>query len=132
MLTLKSQGVPLKTIIKDFVIDYEVSEQALYQDWRKRNIWARDIGRLRDPALLDELIQGLKQIIPNAWYEYKTNPNPSVKLGALKLAKETYMDLIDILQSMGIVEKMPEKIEAALKVIISPTLLSDEDDARTA
>ena len=114
MLTLKSQGVPLRTIIEDFIKEFEISEQALYKDWRQRNKWARDIAQIKDPALLDELIQGLKQIIPNAWYEYKTNPNPSVKLGALKLAQQTYVVLVEILQSMGIVEKIPEEMHITL------------------
>ncbi len=111
MLKLRAQGVTLRTIIDDFISKYSVSEQALYQDWRKRVTWASQVVQLDDPALINELIQGLRQIIPNAWYEYKTNPNPSVKLGALKLAKETYMNIIEVLQSIGIVVKLPEKLE---------------------
>jgi len=126
MLTLRSQGVPLKTIIKDFVREYGVSKQALYKDWKKRNQWAREIARLEDPALLDELIQGLKQIIPNAWYEYKTNPNPSVKLGALKLAQQTYITLIEILQSMGIVAKEPIRIEEKARITVKMWKPEDE------
>lgn len=129
MLTLKSQGVPLKTIINDFVSEYAVSKQALYKDWRTRKKWASDVAQLNDPALLDELIQGLKQIIPNAWYEYKTNPNPSVKLGALKLAKETYLNLIEIGQSTGQIERVPEKAEVKGKIIVE--LWHPDDDSNT-
>jgi len=111
MVRLRSQGVPMHTIINDFVHEYHVSPQALYQDWWKRKQWIRDVVRLDDPTLIDEMLQGLMQILPNAWYEYKTNPNPSVKLGSLKLAKDTYKDIIEILQSLGIMVKVPDKLE---------------------
>lgn len=115
MLTLKAQGVPLKTIIQDLSQEQECTPQALYTDWRKRELWATDVAQLDDPILLGELIQGLKQVIPNAWYEYKTNPNPSVKLGALKLVKETYVTLIEVLQSVGRLTKVPEALNIGLK-----------------
>jgi len=103
--------------VPDFVREYDVSAQALYQDWRKRKMWIRDVVRLGDPTLIDEMLEGLKQIIPNAWYEYKTNPNPSVKIASLKLAKDTYIDIIELLQSLGIIVKVPERLE-----VIAPWL----------
>ena len=117
MVKLRAQGVPMATIVEDFVGEYHVSPQALYQDWWKRKQWIREVVRLDDPTLIDEMLQGLMQVLPNAWYEYKTNPNPSVKLGSLKLAKDTYKDIIEILQSLGIAIRVPHKLE-----IIAPWL----------
>lgn len=115
MLTLRSQGVPLRTIIVDLSKEHELSMEALYIDWGKRGKWASQVARLQDPTFIDQLVTGLKQIIPNAWYEYKTNTNPSVKLGALKLLKETYMDIIKTLQSLGVAVKIPSQAEVILK-----------------
>jgi len=128
MLTLKSQGAKLGTIVNDFTEEYKVSKQALYKDWNKREQWASDVCELDEPALLTELVHGLKQVIPNAWYEYKTNPNPSVKLGALKLAKETYLDILEVLQSIGKIEKVPEKAEITAKVGIIVKMWKPSDE----
>ena len=129
MLTLKSQGAKLGTIINDFTEEYEVSKQALYKDWNKREQWASDVCELDEPALLTELVHGLRQVIPNAWYEYKTNPNPSVKLGALKLAKETYLDILEVLQSVGRIEKVADKVQAEIKAAIIVKMWKPSDES---
>jgi hypothetical protein len=115
MLALRSQGIPLKAIVKDFVREYGVSPQALYEDWRNRMEWADEVARVGDPTLIDEMVEGLRQVIPNAWYEYKTSPNPSVKLGALKLVKETYLNLIEVVQSLGSTHQKSAVREIRLK-----------------
>ena len=115
MLTLKAQGVGISKIVEDFSQEYGLHRQTLWKDWRLREQWVQDVINLDEPSLLNELLQGLKQVIPNAWYEYKTNPNPSVKLGALRLAKETYLDIIQVLQSIGKLERMPTVHEIGLK-----------------
>lgn len=117
MLTLKAQGAKITKIVEDFSTEYGVSESALWKDWKKRRQWVRDVARLDDPSLIDEMLQGLLQILPNAWYEYKTNPNPSVKVAALKIARDTYLDIIEILQSLGMAVKVAEKME-----IVAPWL----------
>lgn len=126
MLNLLCKGVPLRTIVIDFSRDYDVSEKAIYMDWRNRQRWAPQIAQLNDPSLIDELVQGLKQILPNAWYEYKTNANPAAKVGALRLAKETYLDLVKVLQSIGRVEKAPEQLRIEQSIIVKMWKPSDE------
>lgn len=111
MVKLRSQGVPLRDIITDFTRKYTISEEALYIDWGKRKRWIRDVVRLQDPSLIDEMLEGLKQVLPRAWFVYTTTKNDSIKIASLKLAKETYIDIIELLQSLGIIIKVPDQIE---------------------
>lgn len=129
MVTLKAQGVGISKIVEDFSQEYGLHPQTLWKDWRLRDQWIQDVINLDEPTLLKELLQGLKQVIPNAWYEYKTNPNPSVKLGALRLAKETYLDIIQVLQSLGKLTRMPEVHEIGLKWLDSE---SNNDTVQTS
>jgi len=119
MVERKAQGFTLRATI-DILLEKwgdRVSERALYKDWTERKKWIRDVARLADPTLIDEMLQGLQAVLIHAWHEHETNPNPSVKLGSLKLAKDTYKDIIEILQSLGIAVKVPAKLE-----IIAPWL----------
>jgi len=111
MITLKAQGTKLSNIINDFNQEYKISKQGLYKDWNNREKWAAEVVQIDDPVLISELVQGLKQIIPNAWYEYTQGDNTSAKIGALKLVKDTYLNIIEILQSLGKVRRMPMEIE---------------------
>ena len=111
MVKLRSQGVPLKEIIPDFSSKYNTSPQALYKDWKNRKRWIRQVVRLQDPSLIDEMLEGLKQVIPRAWFMYTTTQNDSIKIAALKLATQTYIEIIELLQSLGIVIKVPERLE---------------------
>jgi len=117
MVKLRAQGVLLKNIIPDFHKKYGVSETALYIDWSKRKQWIRDVVRLQDPTLIDEMLEGLKQVLPRAWFMHTTSANESIRIAALKLAKDTYIDIIELLQSLGIIIKVPDQIE-----VIAPWL----------
>jgi len=117
MVKLRAQGVPLRTIIEDFHSKYGVTETALYIDWSHRKRWIRDVVRLQDPTLIDEMLEGLKQILPRAWFMHTTSANESIRIAALKLVKDTYIDIIELLQSLGIIIKVPDKIE-----VIAPWL----------
>lgn len=125
MIKLRSQGVPLKEIVPDFTRKYQVSSEAIYIDWQKREQWIQQVVRLQDPSLIDEMLEGLKQVIPRAWFLYTTTQNDSIKIAALKLARDTYTEIIGLLQSLGIVVKMPDKLE--VKEDVSFLLKTYED-----
>lgn len=111
MLDLISKGTPLVDTIKDLAQKYRCPEKTLYNDWGRAKRWAPAIVKLGDPTLLAMLLRGLEEVIPRCWVLSQTADNASAKVGALRLAKETYIDLIHILQSLGIVIKLPEKVK---------------------
>ena len=115
MVRLKAKGEDLSEIVKQFHSEYRVSIQALYKDWRNRGTWIGDVARLEDPLLVDEMVEGLKQVITDAWFMYSNSKNESVRIAALKLARDTYTDTIEILQSIGRIERMPEIKKFAFK-----------------
>jgi len=116
MLRDVCRGVPLKLIVKDLAEKYGVSVKSVYADWEKRNEWMSQIVQLEDKSLVYELVEGLKQIIPAAWIEYEKGDNTAARVGALKVAQKTYRDLIEVLQSIGVIEKKPEQIEASVVI----------------
>jgi len=111
MVKLRAQGVPLKDIVGDLSTKYETTSTALYIDWKKRKRWIREVVRLQDPTLIDEMLEGLKQVLPRAWFLYTTTQNDSIKVAALKLAKDVYIEIIELLQSLGIAVKVPDQLE---------------------
>ena len=111
MVKLRAQGVPLKDIVGDLSTKYETTSTALYIDWKKRKGWIRKVVRLQDPTLIDEMLEGLKQVLPRAWFLYTTTQNDSIKVAALKLAKDVYIEIIELLQSLGIAVKVPDQLE---------------------
>ena len=111
MVKLRAQGVPLKDIVGDLSTKYETTSTALYIDWKKRKGWIREVVRLQDPTLIDEMLEGLKQVLPRAWFLYTTTQNDSIKVAALKLAKDVYIEIIELLQSLGIAVKVPDQLE---------------------
>lgn len=118
MLRYLAKGVPLRSIVEDFMKEYNVSERAVYKDFEKMSVWGPQVLQLQDDTILYELVGGLKQIIPNAWREYISGDNTSARVGALKLAKETYLDLIKVLQSIGRIQKEPEQSEVRKAIIV--------------
>lgn len=121
------RGVPLNIIVKGLSDKYGVSEQTIYSDWRRRNSWMPILFNVEDETLILQYIAGLKEVIPAAWTQYVEGDNTAAKVGALRLAKDIYMDLIDILQSIGAVPKKPFEIKAEVKGPPSFPFLYDEE-----
>jgi hypothetical protein len=109
MLNYLCKGIPFNQIVGDLATKYEVKPDTIYQDWHRRERWINYVTQLDDPTVINELLQGLRQIIPNAWYEYKQADNTNAKIGALRVLRETYLSIIEVLQSMGKVERVAEK-----------------------
>ena len=103
-------GIPLKDIVEDLQSKYKASPDQLYRDWERRNKWIPQIVRLNDPTLLHQLVEGAREVLPALNLLAQNGENDFVKLGALKAIKETYLDLLKILQSIGVVEEKPAQV----------------------
>ena len=66
--------------------------------------------QLDDPTLLPCFLEGARSVLPKAWLLLQDTENDFVKLGALKLIKDTNIQVLEILQSIGVVEKKPEQV----------------------
>jgi hypothetical protein len=97
MLSLLAEGFLHKTVVVKIAKKYDVTPLAIYKDWERRKTWIWQISGVTDPTLILELIAGMRKVNSKAWHEYRTTPNPSVKLGALKLINKSYKELISLL-----------------------------------
>jgi hypothetical protein len=117
MLRQHIMGVSLKHIVEALKEEYGAKEHALYQDWERRDQWIAQILQLSDPTLLHRLIEGMRLVIPKAWVIVETSENPFARLRALQLIKETNLDLIKALQSIGFIAQRPIQVDERLVVI---------------
>jgi len=122
MLDYISKGIPLHTIVNDLAVAFERKPATIYKDFENMAHWAPQILTLRDDKLAYSLVNNIKQVIPNAWYEYKQADNSNAKIGALRLIMEATLKLAQLLQSLGKMEKVTEAIRFEVK------WLDDESD----
>jgi hypothetical protein len=116
LLQQHAKGIPLKLSVQDLSGKYNRSEKQMYSDWERRKKWIPQIVQLNDPTLLHVSIEGAKSVLPKAWLLLQDTANDFVKLGALRLIKDTNIQILEILQSVGAVEKKPEQLKLDLAI----------------
>lgn len=110
MLHEDLMGIPLKLIVENLEKEFHVNSDALYRDWHRRQKWIPQVVQLDDPTLLHKFLEGAKSVLPKAWFLLQDTENDFVKLGVLKLIKDTNIQVLEILQSVGAVEKKPVEL----------------------
>jgi hypothetical protein len=116
---------PPKAIVDSLSGKSGRSSKQLYSDWERRNKWMPQIVQLDDPTLLHEHLQGVLDEIPKLWliaegktddgkkYLYRTRD----RLEAFKEIKGVRFRVLEILQSVGVVEKKPIQVDQRILVI---------------
>lgn len=104
-LLIESSRGNLGEAIRDLAIKYSVSEDTLYKDWASRDKWINDIVRIDDPTLAKKYFMGLEEVVQEAKWMIKQADNSNAKVGALRIVKETYGLLLDILVKAGYLQK---------------------------
>jgi hypothetical protein len=94
-------------VLKD---EYGVSEKRLYADWERRGKWISQIVQLQDPTLLHQFLEGARQVLPRAWQIALNADDDFAKLRALALIKDTNLSMPKILQSTGLTELKPIRV----------------------
>lgn len=130
MLNYVSKGIPLQVIVNDLAAEYERKPATIYKDFEKMATWAPQILTLKDDKLAYALVNNIKQVIPNAWYEYKQADNSNAKIGALRLIMEATLKLAQLLQSLGKMEKVIEVTEYHIKWLNDEPSKTDNDSVQ--
>ena len=125
MLHKHLMGAPLKAIVESLSEKYGVKEKQLYTDWERRRKWLPQIVQLDNPALLHEHLQGVLDEIPRLWLiaEGKTEDEkkylyrPRDRLEAFREIKDIRFRVLEILQSVGVVEKKPIQVDQRILLI---------------
>lgn len=105
-------GIPHPNIIKSLQEKYGGTESAYYKDWAKRKnwLWMLVPGDKEDMAA--SLIAEIHQSRAYLWrMAVDKNIQDSVRLGAWKLIQEGIGREVELLQSLGSLPKMAEKLE---------------------
>jgi hypothetical protein len=110
MLQQHLMGIPLKLIVENLEKESVATAKNLYHDWERRRQWIPQVVQLDDPTLLHGFLEGARSVLPKAWLLLQDTENDFVKLGALKLIKDTNLEVLEILQSVGAVEKKPQQV----------------------
>jgi len=92
MLIYHCKGVDLVTIVTDLSKKYEVKKCTIYNDWKRRERWLNEIF---DFNLPQEILYGIKVVVPSAWKEYLSADNSNARIGALRLAMDAYTRIFD-------------------------------------
>ena len=117
-LNYLSKGIESSVIVRDFAREFKVSEHAIRKDIQRLPNWAPQVLQLEDDSLAYELANNIKQVIPNAWAEYLKADNSNARIGALRVVMDATIKLIQVLQDLGKMRKVPEQIQAELKAAI--------------
>jgi hypothetical protein len=104
-LLIESSRGNLGEAIKDLAVKYSISEDTLYKDWALRDQWINEIITIDDPTLAKKYFMGLEEVIQEAKWMIKQADNSNAKVGALRIVKETYGLLLDILVKAGYLAK---------------------------
>jgi len=124
LLRAAVKRVPIKTVAEEMSkaetedpAERTRIQLAIQKDWSRRSVWMPNLVKINDPTILAETVAGLREILPCAWGEYASGDSSSSKIAALRLAKETYHDIIDLLQSVGAVQKIPTEIAGTVAMV---------------
>jgi len=114
---MEGLGVNKAEIVKELSAKYGVSKQAVYKDFTTKNRWQPRIQELKQAWLT--ITNRHDQIYRKASFQYLNAQSEHAKIRALRLMRECNVDLFNIMQSTGKIQKMPDSYELE---IVAPWL----------
>ena len=118
------------------------SEDAAWQDAQRLPKWIDTVVKIDDSStMIKRIVSAMLTLVPYYWSIFsmamspkpsrtndKPRPNLNAALGALNSITRLYVEVARFLQSVGIVYKVPEKIEIdhADQILVE---VADEDEA---
>lgn len=113
LCNLKFRGFPLSQVADILSEKYSCSKQTIKHDWYIRKDW---ISSLYDfdfedtENVLNDIFAEQKEVKRALWNLYTNGDNDNVKLGAIKAINNANKEYYDMLQNVGIIDKVAEKI----------------------
>lgn len=107
LLRYKSRGLTATEACKAVSEELGMPYSSVEQDWVRRKRWINKIVMLQDPSLMQEILHNFQQIRRAAWSEYAKGDNTAAKVGALRVVESATKDEIDVLQSIGAIQRLP-------------------------
>lgn len=109
MLDMLTSCTPLNTIVTDISREFRCSRRTVYNDYETRSTWMADILDLdNNPHFLGDIVNRHRTLIWNAVNLYTTSQNDSVRIAALKMARNLNLDLFKMIVPSDIEKRLTE------------------------
>jgi hypothetical protein len=117
MLRFHSRGLKLVDYIEKLTNKYNCSRRAIESDFSRRNEWIPKILSLDDAkALVNELMLTLKEARTAAWRIFHEADNDNARVGALRFLGDSVFRQIEVMQSLGSLQQVPQRIEGTINM----------------
>ena len=99
-------------VAEDIADKYGVTAQRIKNDWSHRDEWLDEVFDMEDPEQMVEDILAEEILIrEHLWDLVENSENDNARKGALKELKNLNSEIVELMQSLGRVEKEPDKQE---------------------
>jgi len=109
LLQLEGNGLLKQEIVKELTAEYDVCRATIYNDFNTRRFW-QQVYDERKEALL-KIINRHEQSYRKASLSYLQANNNREKQQAIYLLKQINKELLDIMVTTGLIQKVPEQIQ---------------------
>lgn len=118
MIGLYSEGYRFSDFADQVAEKYNLNVKALGRDWDRRKHWLPILAKVDDPKLqVSKIVMRMRRIAEAAWQTYRSARkanNQNAMVGAVEKLIRVSQHEVDIMQSLGILSKEPEKIDALI------------------
>jgi hypothetical protein len=107
----KNLGFSLSDVVTALASKYDVTEQAIYNDYRRRKTWLPFLLEIDDPqGFFYDLLAQHREIYRLCSLEFLKADNSNAKIGALRLLRDLNMDLIELVSLHDVSQRL-ERME---------------------
>ncbi len=111
LCTFMFRGIAMYRVKKLIAEKYDCTEETVMLDWKKRAQWLDtvfDVPIENPELLLMDILAEHQEIKRECWKLYHECPNENIKLGAMKQVMNVNHELLEMLQSVGAINKEPD------------------------
>jgi len=92
---------PVTEAVRNVARKYNCSEDIMWNDRATQEEWLSEVFEI-NAALGKKCVAGMLRVIQEGWKMYRTGDNSNARVGALRVAKEGYSELSDLLYKLGL------------------------------
>lgn len=92
---------PITEAIRVLASKYKCSEAMLWNDWATQEDWLNEVFEI-NAVLGKKCVAGLMRVVQEGWRMYRLGDNSNARVGALRVAKEGYSEMLEFLQKIGV------------------------------
>ena len=118
MVMLYEQGYAFSDFVEQLSEKYKMKPDTVERDWHRRKKWLPVLAKIDDKQFhISKISMRIRAIMDAAWQTFRAAAkakNTSSMVGAVDKLMRVSQHEVDIFQSLGVLEKTPEKIDAVI------------------